>query len=304
MFQQITRHVSTRLKAVGGLLPLSERLCPPFRTYTALVSMRAWQPEAYSGASNTFNAAQQNDAPRGVQRLFRQPASEPALLVSGPQQHARAITATAVQMEKMQSVESAGTAYPASAASSSSRPSPAAATASQIPPPSGLAAVPPVARVLGFAGAIPFLALSPPIAEMLPLLPAGLLANAALLQIGYGATIASFLGGIHWAMAMAEYGGRALSASVQAERYLWSVTPCLMAWPAVILDPGPGSLIVGTTLGVVYAVDRHFAAKGLLPAWYMALRLPLTLAALTGLACTLTTSLFYGSRPRTLQPAA
>lgn len=44
--------------------------------------------------------------------------------------------------------------------------------------------------------------------------------------------------------------GRALSASVQAERYLWSVTPCLMAWPAVILEPGPGSLIVGTTLGV------------------------------------------------------
>ncbi len=44
--------------------------------------------------------------------------------------------------------------------------------------------------------------------------------------------------------------GRALSASVQAERYLWSVTPCLMAWPAIILEPGPGSLIVGTTLGV------------------------------------------------------
>ncbi len=57
------------------------------------------------------------------------------------------------------------------------------------------------------AGAIPFLALSPPIAEMLPVLPAGLLANAAMLQIGYGVTIASFLGGIHWAMAMAEYGG-------------------------------------------------------------------------------------------------
>ena len=62
--------------------------------------------------------------------------------------------------------------------------------------------------------------------------------------------------------------GRGLSAAVQAERYLWSVTPCLMAWPAVMLQPGPGSLIVGTTLGVVYAVDRHFAAKALLPAWY------------------------------------
>ncbi len=33
------------------------------------------------------------------------------------------------------------------------------------------------------------------------------MANAALLQLGYGASIASFLGGIHWAMAMSGYGG-------------------------------------------------------------------------------------------------
>lgn len=58
------------------------------------------------------------------------------------------------------------------------------------------------------AGAIPFLALAPPIAQSLPFLPTDLVANAALLQLGYGASIASFLGGIHWAMAMAEYGGK------------------------------------------------------------------------------------------------
>lgn len=38
-------------------------------------------------------------------------------------------------------------------------------------------------------------------------MPADLVANAALLQLGYGASIASFLGGIHWAMAMSGYGG-------------------------------------------------------------------------------------------------
>ena len=37
-------------------------------------------------------------------------------------------------------------------------------------------------------------------------MPADIVANAALLQIGYGATIASFLGGIHWALAMANHG--------------------------------------------------------------------------------------------------
>ncbi|KAK9824595.1 hypothetical protein WJX72_011564 [[Myrmecia] bisecta] len=68
-----------------------------------------------------------------------------------------------------------------------------------------------VAKWLGYAGAIPFLALSPPIASMIPLMPSGLIADAAVLQLGYGACIASFLGGIHWAMAMARYGGPALS---------------------------------------------------------------------------------------------
>lgn len=60
------------------------------------------------------------------------------------------------------------------------------------------------------AGMIPFIALSPPVAASLPLIPAELLQNAALLQVAYGASIASFLGSIHWAMAMAEYGGRFL----------------------------------------------------------------------------------------------
>ena len=50
--------------------------------------------------------------------------------------------------------------------------------------------------------------------------------------------------------------GPAASARVASERYIWSVTPCLMAWPAVTLQAGPGSLIVGTVLGVVYAIDR------------------------------------------------
>ena len=64
------------------------------------------------------------------------------------------------------------------------------------------------------AGAIPFIALSPPIAQALPLLPAGLVANAALLQLGYGASIASFLGGVHWGMAMSGYGGETPGSSL------------------------------------------------------------------------------------------
>lgn len=50
--------------------------------------------------------------------------------------------------------------------------------------------------------------------------------------------------------------GPVASARMASERYIWSVTPCLMAWPAVALQPGPGSLILGSVLGIVYAVDR------------------------------------------------
>lgn len=85
------------------------------------------------------------------------------------------------------------------------------------------------------AGLIPFIGLAPPVAAYIPLMPPDVLANAALLQvytaanieepvcdrscdwrqmpdnvvehlcwtqITYGATIASFLGGIHWGAAM------------------------------------------------------------------------------------------------------
>lgn len=86
---------------------------------------------------------------------------------------------------------------------SQSAPSPPSPT----PAPSGFAAVPHVAKILGFAGAIPFLALTPQLVHSIPLLPDAWVANAGLLQVAYGASIASFLGGIHWAMAMADYGG-------------------------------------------------------------------------------------------------
>lgn len=42
--------------------------------------------------------------------------------------------------------------------------------------------------------------------------------------------------------------------------------------------------------GVWQQVDRAFASKGLLPPWYMTLRLPLTLAAVAGMATTLVAS--------------
>jgi len=56
------------------------------------------------------------------------------------------------------------------------------------------------------------------------------------------------------------------------------------------MDPAPASIILSGLLFGVYVVDKRFARRGLLPHWYMGLRLPLTLAASFGM---LTTAAYF-----------
>ena len=85
--------------------------------------------------------------------------------------------------------------------------------------------------------------------------------------------------------------GTQAAYSSASDRYIWSVTPCLLAWPAVTMPSGPGSFALASVLGVTYVMDRQFASRGLLPAWYMSLRVPLTLGAVAGLLTTAGSSL-------------
>ena len=51
------------------------------------------------------------------------------------------------------------------------------------------------------------------------------------------------------------------------DRYIWSVMPCLLAWPAVTMQPGPGAFVAAIAIGSAYVVDRSFARRQLLPSW-------------------------------------
>ena len=94
----------------------------------------------------------------------------------------------------------------------------------------------------------------------------------------------------HMALTLMWCTGHVASWAASKERYLWSVTPSLLAWPIITLPAGPGSFIMALVFGGIYSVDRAFARKGLLgPSWYMDLRLPLTLGAVSGLAVTTVT---------------
>ena len=109
------------------------------------------------------------------------------------------------------------------------------------------------------AGALPFWVFSPAVAPLLPLdllLEPSMLASTGLLQVGYGATILSFLGGVHWGLAMTNVGGTA-AAKMCEQRYLWSVLPCLMAWPTVAM---PVPQAAGIQVWCWLCAGRQFGA--------------------------------------------
>ncbi|PSC73137.1 conserved membrane [Micractinium conductrix] len=164
-----------------------------------------------------------------------------------------------------------------------------AAAAANAKPASG---VPGITRFLGFAGALPFWVFSPAVAPHLPLdllLDVHMLSNPGLLQVGYGATILSFLGGVHWGLAMTNVGGT-LGFKMAEQRFIWSVLPCLMAWPTIAMPVPHAAGVQAALLGAVYLVDKSWAGRGLLPPWYIRMRLPLTLLAASGLVLTAATS--------------
>ena len=124
------------------------------------------------------------------------------------------------------------------------------------------------ARVLGLAGLLPFIAGA---AALAGLEAPGLRAWAATALVAYGALIATFLGGIHWGLAMR--GVQPVSV-----RLGWGVSPSLLAWMALLLPVNLGLGLLAALLAACYAVDRTLYASAGLSGW-LGLRLQLTSVA-------------------------
>lgn len=125
--------------------------------------------------------------------------------------------------------------------------------------------------LLGYGGLLPFLGLLLLIlvsAEHRPLWTQALLA--------YGAVILSFVGALHWGFAMTLQG---LSADQCRERFIWSVIPALIAWPAMLLPAPLGCLLLIVGFVAHYWQDRRLVKTTTLPAWYLPMRQRLTLVA-------------------------
>ncbi len=133
------------------------------------------------------------------------------------------------------------------------------------------AAPTPLALRLGYAGLVPFVAG----ALLVWLVREDAHPYVTLAMAAYGAVIVSFLGGIHWGLALREAVPPPLLLG-------WGVVPSLVAWLAVMMPPAAGLVVLGAMLVACYAVDRQlYPLHGAAP-W---LTLRFRLSAVASLAC-------------------
>ncbi len=135
-----------------------------------------------------------------------------------------------------------------------------------------LRTAPAAALLPGFAGTLPFLAL----AAVLPWVGGGQRAWVELALIGYGAVILTFVGALHWGLALAATMYLSSAPAVVRFGFLWSVVPALWAWLALLVPLLPALVMLAAGFVVQFAVDRRIAGELTLPAWYLPLRLSLT----------------------------
>ena len=124
---------------------------------------------------------------------------------------------------------------------------------------------------LGYGGLLPFLGLA-----VLAGADPQRAADWSRALVAYGAIILSFVGALHWGIAMSAVG---LAPDLRRRAFVWSVVPALLAWPAFV-QAGPVStllLVAGFTLHLVQ--DHRLAPPAGLPGWYLPLRWRLTVVA-------------------------
>jgi hypothetical protein len=140
------------------------------------------------------------------------------------------------------------------------------------------ASVPAAAAWLGGLGLVPFVALS--IASVL--FTGELRARSLFGLLAYGAVILSFLGGIHWGLAIAPAAARG-DHSIDARHLGVSVVPSLAGWLALLLRDHGGVAILAAAFTASLFVDIMSTRQGQSPAWYPRLRVPLTVIVVASL---------------------
>lgn len=126
-------------------------------------------------------------------------------------------------------------------------------------------------KLLAYAGLLPFMGLS----VLLWLVDPDLHPFVALALAGYGASIVSFLGGIHWGIG---FRNATRMHNAPLFNFGWGVVPSLLAWIAITMPAYAGLPLLALILGLCYAVDRKTYPEAGLEEW-LPMRLHLTVVA-------------------------
>ena len=121
---------------------------------------------------------------------------------------------------------------------------------------------------LGYVGLIPFVVL----ALLLWIVTPEAHPFVAIALTAYAATVAAFLGGIHWGIGLRH------NAPQRKLHMVWGVVPSLVAWVAVIMPAYAGLPLLALLLVACYLVDRKTWPEAGLRDW-MTMRFRLTAVA-------------------------
>ncbi|MDP7378284.1 MAG: DUF3429 domain-containing protein [Pirellulaceae bacterium] len=118
---------------------------------------------------------------------------------------------------------------------------------------------------LGYLGLIPFV-----FGAVTALLSQELVSLAFQAFILYSLAILSFMGGVHWGLAL-------ITGTRQSTRLLISVVPVVAAWICLIALPAPLTLaVLGGGFIAQWFIDRPILAELPIPSWYLEMRPRLT----------------------------
>ena len=133
--------------------------------------------------------------------------------------------------------------------------------------------IPTAAAVLGYAGAIPFVTLA------LATFVSGAVGVLSLQAVyAYAVAILSFLGGVHWGVALTTSRGEPTFARLGA-----GVVPSLAGWATFLIGGRTGLWLLAASFAAMLAYDLRQTRAGVTPSWYPRLRWPLTLAVVASL---------------------
>ena len=133
-----------------------------------------------------------------------------------------------------------------------------------------------IAKILGYAGLIPFIILSIGSWIEIPYLH-----NIVYVLITYAAIILSFMGAIHWGMAMSKTDNK------QNKTFIISVIPALAAWFSLLIAEFFSLIILLMGFILLISYDLAVEKSQGFPGWYIPMRIRLTFIVLLSLISTL-----------------